>query len=113
MAGGFDHFQHHWPGYREVMRSASVRADLQARADEVAFVVRNRLGSLGNQGTHITILADTIVGRNRAGATVIGVPVWLEKRYRILGSAIGVAGSPSATTKRKSTRARDARGRFA
>jgi hypothetical protein len=91
---GFDRFQHHWPGYRAVMRSTAVRTDMQRRADAVARVVRGRLPA-GNEGAHIRILADTTVGRNRAGATVIGVPMHLERKYRILGSAIDAAGGGS------------------
>jgi len=84
----FDRFDHSWPGYRAVLRSAAVRADLQARADAIAQVARTRVAATGNEGSHVTILADTTVGRNRAGATVIGVPMHLERKHRILGSAI-------------------------
>lgn len=111
----FDRFKHQWPGYRDVLRSEAVRADLQTRADEVARSVRGRLPT-GYQSRGVYIIADTIVGRNRAGATIIGVPMRLEKKYRILGSALGVSGAvaPTASRKRKaSTRARNpVTGRF-
>ncbi len=83
-----ERFRHSWPGYRDVLRSGGVQADLQRRADAVAAMARRRLDALGNEGSHVRLIADTNVGRNRAGATVIGVPMRLEKRYRILGSAM-------------------------
>lgn len=89
-SSGFDRFKHSWPGYRQVLRSAEVRADMQRRATAVANQARGRLPA-GNKGSHITILADTAVGRNRAGATVIGVPMHLERKHRILGSSIDAA----------------------
>jgi hypothetical protein len=86
-------FKHIPSGYRAVLRSAEVRADLQRRADNVARVARTRLAGLGNDGSGVRLIADTNVGRNRAGATVLGVPMRLERKYRILGSAIDAGRS--------------------
>jgi hypothetical protein len=85
---GFERFVHNSAGFRAVLRSDEVRGDLQRRADAVAHVVRNRLPPAGRP---IRIVADTTKGRNRVGATVLGVPMRLEKKYRILGSAIDAA----------------------
>lgn len=86
----FERFEHNWAGYRAILRSDGVRADLQRRADAVAQAARSRLPR-SYHGRNIRILADTTRGRNRAGATVIGVPMRLEKALRILGSSIDAA----------------------
>jgi hypothetical protein len=86
-------FKHIPKGYRAMLRSAEVRSDLQRRADNVAGVVRRQLSGLGNEGSGVRLIADTNVGRNRSGATVLGVPMRLERKYRILGSAIDAARS--------------------
>lgn len=90
VTGGFERFRHNWQGYRVVLRSGEVRDELQGRANNVMRAARGRLPT-GNEGSGIRLIADTQVGRNRAGATVIGVPMRLEKRYRILGRSIDAA----------------------
>jgi hypothetical protein len=82
-------FTHNRAGYREVMKSASMRADLQARADRVRATAEALLPD--EPGRDPYLLADTNVGRNRAGATIIGVPMRLEVERRILGQAIDAA----------------------
>ena len=84
---GLERYQHKRAGYRAVMRDAGTKAMLQRKADAV------RLAALGQlpADTDTYILADTTVGTNRAGATIIGVPMRLERSHRILGSAIDAA----------------------
>lgn len=84
---GFERFKHNRAGYRAVMRSAETRSMLQARADNVRRAAEGQLPA----GTDVYLLADTTVGTNRAGATIIGVPMRLEQAHRILGSAIDAA----------------------
>lgn len=79
-------------GFRDVLRSESVRADMGRRAQNVARAARGRMPT-GNKGTGVRLIADTHSGRNRAGATVIGIPMWMEKRYRVLGASIDAARS--------------------
>lgn len=80
-------FRHNRAGYRAVMRSKSVQQDLQRRADRVRAAAESQLPA----GSGVELLADTTVGRNRAGGTVLGVPMRLEVAQRILGSAIDAA----------------------
>lgn len=82
---GFDRYKHNVAGYHALMRSDGVRDMLQGRADQV------RQAAEGQVPADVYLLADTTRGRNRAGATIIGVPMRLEKRHRILGSAIDAA----------------------
>jgi hypothetical protein len=86
-------FRHDSNGYRAVLRSAEVRADLQRRADNVARAARGRLSGVGNEGSGVHLIADSFIGRNRAGATVIGMPMRLERKYRILGSSVDAGRS--------------------
>lgn len=88
---GFESFKHNRAGYRAVLRSDGVRADLQARADRVRSVVEGQLPAESDGGRPVFILADTTVGRNRAGATVLGVPMRIEADERLLGRAIDAA----------------------
>lgn len=82
---GFEKFVHNRAGYRQVLRSDGVRAMLQHKADAV------RSAAAGQVPADVELIADTTLGTNRAGGTVIGVPMRLEKSHRILGSAIDAA----------------------
>lgn len=82
---GFEKFVHNRGGYRAVLRSDPVRSMLQRKADAV------RQAAAGQVPPDVYLLADTTVGINRAGATVIGVPMRLERERRVLGSAIDAA----------------------
>lgn len=70
-------------GAKAVLRSEGVRADLQRRAEAVKTAAQGK--------TDRELIADSYVGRGRAGATVIGVSESEETRERILGSAIDAA----------------------
>ena len=82
---GFEKYKHNLAGYHELMRSDGVRDMLQEKANRV------HEAASGQVPTDVYLLADTTRGRTRAGATIIGVPMRLEKRHRILGSAIDAA----------------------
>lgn len=82
---GFEKFKISSPGARALMRSDGVRADLQRRAENVSRAAEASSG--------IMLTADTYIGKNRAGATVIGVPMPIEQDRRILGGAIDAAGN--------------------
>lgn len=88
--GGLERVQLDSRGMQELLRSESVRGDLLARAERVAAVVRGRTEGVLDHGPG-GIVADSYVGRSRAGATVIGVAMEVESRHRILGSAIDAA----------------------
>lgn len=89
MAGpGLERFEHNWPGYKRVMRSDGVVAHLQGLADDIALTAEAELFDDGD----VFVIADTQVGKTRAGATVIGVPMRLEVEERILGRAVRSAG---------------------
>lgn len=77
-------------GIEALLKSDAVRADLQARADRVARLARSRTEGLLEHGEG-GIVADTYVGKTRAGATVIGVPMRVEVKDRVLGSALDAA----------------------
>lgn len=87
MAPGLDVFKWNRRGYLGVLQSPGVEAMLQGRADQVKAAAEADLPP----GSDIYILADTTQGRTRVGATVIGVPMRLEKSKRILGRAIDAA----------------------
>lgn len=77
-------------GAQALLLSDGVRADLERRAERVAQEVRGRTEGVldhGEQG----VVADSYRGRSRVGATVIGVPMEVETRSRVLGSAIDAA----------------------
>lgn len=84
---GFDRFVHNRAGYRAVLRSPGTAKMLQVRAEAVRRAAESQLPA----DTDIYLLADTTTGQNRAGATVIGVPMRLERLRRVLGSAIDAA----------------------
>jgi hypothetical protein len=85
MADALEKFTHNRAGYRAVMRSAGVRNMLLGKAEAV------RAAAERDVPADVYLLADTTVGTNRAGATVIGVPMRLERERRVLGSAIDAA----------------------
>lgn len=76
-------------GYRATLRSPGVQLDLLRRARNVKAVVDSHLAEL--DAPYPPAVADVTVGRNRASATVIGVPLPLERSRRILGGAIDAA----------------------
>ncbi len=86
---GFEKFTHNRGGYRAVRRSPDVRRMLQTKADAVR---RAAEASLPPDARDVYLIADTTMGGERAGATVIGVPMRLERSHRILGAAISAAG---------------------
>lgn len=86
MAGsGFERFKYDPAGYRAILRSDEVRQVLQAKADRVAAAARQEVPD------GWWVRADSTVGRNRASATVFGVPLRLERAKRILGRAMDAA----------------------
>lgn len=84
---GLERFVHNRAGYRAVLRSSGTASMLLAKAEAVRRAAEGQLPP----DTDIYLLADTTVGQNRAGATVIGVPMRLERDRRVLGSAIDAA----------------------
>lgn len=82
-------------GFDEVLKSAAVREELQARADRVKSRVEQQFLRAYHYGTAPRVIADTYVGQTRAGATIVVVhpeALAIEQRYRFLGSAIDSAG---------------------
>lgn len=89
MAGpGFERFRHNRAGYLAVLKSGGVKADLGRRAQQVKAAAQSQIPA-GERD--IELIADTQVGKNRAGATVIGIPMRLEVDHRILGRSIDAA----------------------
>jgi len=82
---GFERFEFSRAGYRAILRSDGVRDMLQDKADAVRQAAERHVPD------GVYLIADTNVGANRAGATVIGVPMRLEQAKRVLGSAIDAA----------------------
>jgi len=72
-------------GFREILRSDEVRADLLRRAEQVKTAAQPHMPD------EFELIADSFTGQNRASAGVIGVPMRLESRRRILGAAIDAA----------------------
>jgi len=77
-------------GMKALLRSDDVREDLERRADRVAQQVRGQVEGVLEHGEG-GIVADSYTGRGRVGATVIGVPMEVEARDRVLGGAIDAA----------------------
>ena len=73
-------------GYIKILRSPGVERMLQAKANRVKRAAEARL-----VGEDVFLIADTNRGRNRVGATVIGVPMRIEADRRVLGNAIQAA----------------------
>jgi hypothetical protein len=75
-------------GYKNVLRSDGVRADLQARAERIAA----RAASMYNDADSILeVKADSYIGKGRAGATAIAIGVRaleIEAERRVLGSSM-------------------------
>lgn len=87
---GLERFELRRRGAIVLMRSDGVRSDLEGRARRVKAVVDAELATL--DAPYPQVVADTTVGATRAGATVIGVPMPLERSRRILGQALDAAG---------------------
>jgi hypothetical protein len=87
---GLERFKLDHSGMRGLLRSTGVRADLHARALRVKAVADAELLRL--DAPYPSTVADSSVGANRASATVLGVPLPLERSRRILGGAIDAAG---------------------
>lgn len=85
---GLERYEHKRAGYLAVMTSGYVRKMLAHKAEAVRRAAEAQLPA----GSDVYLLADTTTGRTRAGATIIGVPMRLEKSHRILGAAISAAG---------------------
>jgi hypothetical protein len=81
-------FKHSSKGFVAVMTSGQMRDDLQGRADKVKAAVEADLGPDSDR----EIIADTTVGKSRAGATIIGVSMEDEAKRRVLGRALDAAG---------------------
>lgn len=79
------------PGYKAVLRSSEVQADLERRAQDVA----KRAKEMYDAGDGIReVNADSYRGKGRAGATVIalGPEVGIvEAERRVLGNSINAA----------------------
>lgn len=86
---GLESYKPNRAGLKELLKSPGVQADLQARADRVADVLRSspHLAHLPRW----EIVSDVRVGPVRAGALVSGVPMRVELEHRIMGSAIDAA----------------------
>lgn len=85
---GFERFKHNRAGYLAVLKSSGVEADLGRRAQRVRAAAQSQIPA---DEDGIELIADTQVGKTRAGATVIGIPMRLEVDHRILGRAIDAA----------------------
>jgi hypothetical protein len=85
--GGLERFVVNRAGLKAILKSPGVAADLKPRADRVAAVLRSELAGEDDW----EIVSDVRVGRNRAGALVSGVPMRIELKRRIMGSAIDSA----------------------
>lgn len=84
-------------GARALLKSTGVRADLQRRASAVAAVAEPQLVA-ATAHIHVTdpvlVVADTYIGDNRAGATVIAIhpaSLRIEREHRVLGGALDAA----------------------
>jgi hypothetical protein len=86
MAQALERFTIDSAGARALLRSDGVRADLDARAQRVKAAAEGQVDS------DVEIIADSYIGSGRAGATVIGVPMRIERRRRVLGGAVDAAG---------------------
>ncbi|MEM9134281.1 MAG: hypothetical protein AAGE88_18175 [Actinomycetota bacterium] len=82
---GLIRFTYSPKGYRDILRSEAVRRIVLAKAERVADAARPEVPG------GWWIRADSYTGRNRAGATVMGVPMRLERKRRILGRAMDAA----------------------
>lgn len=88
-------FRYSSAGYREVLRSDGVRADLQRRADQVAAVAGPQFAEEDVWGDPVRVETSSYVGANRASASVAAIhpaAMAIEKERRILGGAIDAAG---------------------
>lgn len=85
-----DRFVMNSGGARNLLRSEGVRLDLLARAERVGAVADAELATL--DAPYPAVAVDSHTGRGRSAATVLGVPLPLERARRILGGAIDAAG---------------------
>lgn len=88
-------FRHSSAGFRAVMRSNGVRADLERRAEQIAAVAGPQFADEDLSGEPVTMDTSSYVGTNRASASVAAVhpaAMVIEQRKRILGGAIDAAG---------------------
>jgi len=83
-----DRFNYSKAGYLKILKSPEVRAALQRRADKVKAAAE---AALPAEAGDAEIFADTTIGRTRAGATVLGVPLRIEQDRRPLGQAMSAA----------------------
>lgn len=83
---GFERFKHSSKGFREVMKSPGVAADLKRRGDAVAAAAT---AALDEDDWEVRV--DVVNGPNRASVTVFGVPMRVESKRRVLGGAIDAA----------------------
>lgn len=84
MAGAFEKFVIESAAARALLRSDTVRKDLERRARNVAEAAQ------GQHPPNFEVRADSYVGAGRAGATVVGL-LRVERRSRALGGAIDAA----------------------
>lgn len=89
-ASGLEKFVIKSAGAKALLRSAGVRADLGMRAGRVRAAADPELAALDESYPALKVESDT--GPGRAGATVTGVPLPLERSRRILGGALDAAG---------------------
>lgn len=75
---------------KAILRSQRVRADLHARALRVKAAADAALAAL--EGPYPPLKVTSDIGPGRAGATVTGIPMPLERSRRILGGAVDAAG---------------------
>ncbi|MFG2618030.1 hypothetical protein ACGFXC_10420 [Streptomyces sp. NPDC048507] len=78
-------------GMRKILTSEDVRKDLLRRAEKIADRVRHTTDTGVFSRAPGGIIADSYTGRERAGATVIGVPLAYEADHRPLGAAVDAA----------------------
>lgn len=82
-------------GLEALLKAPEIQAELQRRANRVKAALGAKFTAAAHYGTPPEVIADTYVGKSRAGATVVVVhpeALEIEKKYRYLGSAIDAAG---------------------
>lgn len=87
---GLEKFRLSSAGAKALLRSPAVKADLHARAERVKAAAEPELAALDEPYPSVKVTSD--IGPGRAGATVTGVPLPLERSRRILGAALDAAG---------------------
>lgn len=87
-------FQRNSRGFDALLKSSGVRADLQRRGDAVKRAAEPQYSGRDLRGTDVQVIADTYVGKTRAGATVIAIhpaAMAIERKHRVLGSSMDAA----------------------